>query len=147
MAYQESRALTAQQRAALAVMQAYLIQKDIGSQAEAYLSKLRVQLLDFMNLFSEMTQEEVKYFDRTVMQYVVTADSKTEELQIAPGFGQPEFLKEQESTEDKAPKNITSVSQVANMIADNMKRFIRSTNVIVTEGGDRILTLSSSMEG
>jgi hypothetical protein len=145
--YQKDRSLTQSQRSALAIMQAYLIQKDLKTQAEQYLAKLRTQLLDFMNLFAETTFEDITNFDKTVMRYLVNEDKETEELQIAPAFGQEGYAAQQQASTDKAPKSITSVREVANMIADNMKKFLRSTSVVVTQGGDRILRLASSQQG
>jgi hypothetical protein len=103
-------------------------------------------MLEFANYFSEAQYEEIKDFDKTNVLYVTNTDKDVEEATLLPAFGTPEYYNQVEASAGKGPEKVTSIRAVAEMINNNLKSFIRSTNVVVTNGGDRILTTTSTQE-
>jgi hypothetical protein len=128
-------------------MQAYLFQKDHNLDASEILIKLSSEMIAFMDLFSEMTEEEVQQFDKVEIQFVSNEVGETSELEIVPAYGTEEYYKQKDDINSgDQPTTISSIREIAKAMADNSKKLLRSTNILVSKGGDKVLTLSTNKE-
>jgi hypothetical protein len=147
MDYLKGRTLTGNENTALAIMQAYLFQKDHNSDASAVLAKLSSEMLAFMDLFSEMLEEDVKQFDKLEVQFVSNNLGELSDLEVVPAYGTEAYFNEVDEI-NKGPQvtTIDSTYTVAKTLAERAKSLLKQTTILVSKGGDRVLTLSTNKE-
>jgi hypothetical protein len=147
MDHLKGRVLTGNENTALAIMQAYLFQKDHNADASDVLAKLSSEMLAFMDLFSEMLEEDVKQFDKLEIQFVSNNLGELSDLEVVPAYGTEAYFNEVDEL-NKGPQvnTIDSTYTVAKTLAEKAKSLLKQTTILVSKGGDRILTLSTNKE-